>query len=317
MSTSNELVTRLEIVPVRQAFRNEARHFTRWLEEHIEALSERLGIELTVQQREKAVGDFNVDLLCEDAEGHPVIVENQLERTDHSHLGQLLTYLVNLEASMAIWVTTEPRAEHLKVIQWLNEGTPANIAFYLVKVEAIRIKDSPFAPLFTVMAGPDKQAKEIGEKKKEWAARHYSRQEFWKELLERSKDKTTLFANISPSKDNWISTGAGKSGVNFNYVVAMESGRVELYIDHDKDTGQKNKVIYDAFLTDREAIEQEFGSKLGWERMDDKRASRISNKFEIGGLAKPESWPELQMEMIEGMIRLERAMRPRLEKIRV
>ncbi|HRS00819.1 MAG TPA: DUF4268 domain-containing protein, partial [Candidatus Sumerlaeia bacterium] len=109
--------------------------------------------ELSVVQREKEVGEFNVDLLCEDNDGHYVIIENQLERTDHDHLGKLLTYLVNLEASMAIWITSAPRPEHQKVIDWLNESTGENISFYLVKVEATKIGDSPYAPLFTSGAG--------------------------------------------------------------------------------------------------------------------------------------------------------------------
>jgi len=200
---SNTMISRLEIVPIRNVFQKEAQHFTTWLESHIEALSERLGLQLTVVQREKQVGDFNVDLLCEDSNGRPVIIENQLERTDHDHLGKLLTYLVNLDASTAIWITTEPRLEHQKVIDWLNESTAADISFYLVKAEATRIGDSPFAPLFTVLSEPDKQTKEIGEKKKEWAERHVKRFEFWTGLIDRSKDKTKLFSNISPGRYSW------------------------------------------------------------------------------------------------------------------
>src|SRR5207302_4470293 len=120
MDNASIPIERLEIVSLRSAFPHEAHHFTRWLASHIEALSERLAMKLTVIQREQAVGDFNVDLLCEDAEGRRVIIENQLERTDHGHLGQILTYLVNLEASTAIWITSHPCSEHQKVINWLN-----------------------------------------------------------------------------------------------------------------------------------------------------------------------------------------------------
>ncbi len=121
MTEGRELIGRLEIEPIRKVFRKEAQHFTTWLESHIETLSERVGIELSLVQREKTVGDFTVDLLCEDPDGRPVIIENQLERTDHDHLGKLLTYLVNLDASTAIWVTAEPRPAHQKVVDWLNE----------------------------------------------------------------------------------------------------------------------------------------------------------------------------------------------------
>ena len=123
MGNDEHLISRLEFQRLRDVFRDEARHFTIWLEEHLEVLGERLGIELNIVQREKEVGDFNVDLLCEDSQGRKVIIENQLERTDHDHLGKLLTYLVNLDASAAIWLTGEPRPEHQKVIDWLNENT--------------------------------------------------------------------------------------------------------------------------------------------------------------------------------------------------
>ena len=157
MDQEKDLIGRLEFEPVRAVFHDEARHFTTWMEQHLEVLGERLGIELTLIQREKAVGEFNVVLLCEDGNGQAVIIENQLERTDHDHLGKLLTYLVNLDAHTAIWVTGEPRVEHQKVIDWLNENTASDLAFFLVKVETVRIANSTAAPLFTVLAGPDEQ----------------------------------------------------------------------------------------------------------------------------------------------------------------
>jgi len=182
-------------------------------------------------------------------------------------------------------------------------------------VEAVRIGDSPFAPLFSILAYPDKQAKEIGEKKKEWADRHFSRYEFWKGLLERSKTSTQLFANISPSKDNWISKGAGKSGVSFNFTLNMDCGIVELYIDYDRTTGQKNKAIFDALYAEKDIIEREFGGSLEWQRLDDKRACRILKRFTNGGLAVPDTWAYLQENMIDAMVRLDNVFRMRLAKI--
>ncbi len=310
-------VARVKFEPIRDVFRDEARHFTTWLEQNLEALADRLGITLSVVQREKAVGDFNVDLLCEDEDGRPVIIENQLERTNHEHLGKLLTYLVNLEAGSAIWVTPESRPEHQRVIDWLNENTPANLSFYLVKVEAARISDSPPAPLFTVLAGPSEQGKEVGEKKKEWADRHLKRLEFWKGLLERSKKRVPLFASISPSTANWIAAGAGKRGVTFNYDIFMEGAALDLYIDHDQDTGAKNKAIFDALLADKENIERDVGTPLLWQRLDAKRASRIRLSIDSGGLSYPESWPSLQDRMVDAMTRFEPALRSRLAKIEV
>jgi len=308
-------VSRLEIVPVRAAFAHEAYDFTKWLESHIEVLGERLGLQLTVTGREKRVGDFILDLVCESEDGQQVVIENQLERTNHSHLGQILTYMIGLEAQIAIWISTEARPEHQRVIEWLNESSSTEVGFYLVKVEAARIGNSPYAPLFTVLASPNNQAKEIGEQKKEWASRHLSRHEFWTGLLERSKSKTRLFGNISPSKSNWIGTGAGVSGIKFTYVITGEWGAVELYIDTDKETGDKNKRIFDLLAQDKSSIENVFGEPLEWERLDSKRASRIRKTFSSLGLSQEDGWPELQDQMIDAMIRLEKAVKPFLGKI--
>lgn len=315
MNEANKIIGRVETLPIRKIFAKEAQNFTTWLESHIDALAERIGVELTVVQREKDVGEFNVDLLCEDSDQRPVVIENQLEKTDHDHLGKLLTYLVNLGASAAIWVTTHPRPEHEKVIDWLNESTPLDISFYLVKVEAIRIGTSAVAPLFNILVAPDRQAKEIGKKKKEWAERHHQRFEFWKSLLEKSKDKTKLFSNVRPGRENWISTGAGKAGVSLSYVVLMDGASVILYIDHDKDTGKKNKEIFDALHAQKVSIEQDVGRSLEWDRLDEKRASRIRMHFKAGGLSDPESWPSLQEAMIDGMVKFQKAIRPRLAKL--
>lgn len=307
-------IEKIEIAPIRDAFRHEALNFTYWLEQNIEALSERLGLQLNVLEREKAVGPFNVDLLCEDEDGTTIIIENQLERSDHDHLGKMLTYMVNLEAKTAIWVTTEMRQEHLKVINWLNEISGADMAFYAVKVEAIRIAKSPFAPLFTVLAKPDRQIHEIGEKKKELAERHVLREAFWTGLLEYSKTRTKLASNRSPTHDHWLSVATGRSGINYNYLILKNGAGVDLYIDIGDQV--KNKALFDQLHAEQEAIEREFGEKLDWRRLDNKRASRVVMYYEgKGSLYEEDKWEELQAILIDTMIRFDRAFRSRINRI--
>lgn len=312
-------IGKIEVVPVRQAFRHEALDFTAWLEQNIEALSERLGTELTVLEREKRVGDFKVDLLCEDGNGNRVIIENQLERTNHDHLGKVLTYLVNLDAHTAIWIATEQRTEHEQVINWLNENTGDNASFYLVKIEAIRIGNSPFAPLFTVLAQPDSQLSEIGTTKKELATRELAEQdrrryEFWNMFITRSQSKTKLFANKSANTGNWIGIGMGLSGIELNCLLYKNSARVEIYLDTlDR---ERNKALFDVLFQERDAIEAEFGVPLYWQRLDEKRASRILNPVELGNRFHEDSWASLQDEMIEIAIRMDKVFRPRIARLR-
>jgi hypothetical protein len=140
-------ISRLEKVPLRQLWAHEARDFTSWLAQNLDLLGEKLNIGLTLLEQEASAGPFSADILAEDGSGSPVVIENQLERTDHDHLGKLITYMSNLGAKTAVWITGNPRPEHEQAVHWLNEMLPADTAFYLVKIEAYRIDDSPAAPL--------------------------------------------------------------------------------------------------------------------------------------------------------------------------
>src|SRR3989338_2472339 len=148
----NKTIGKLRKFPLRENGKDEAKDFTTWLAENIDSLNEAMEISLSVVEREKNVGDFYLDIVAEDSDGNQVIIENQLEKTDHDHLGKVITYLSNLSAKTAIWITSSPREEHVKAIDWLNESTPDDIYFYLIKIEAVRIGDSPAAPLFSVIA---------------------------------------------------------------------------------------------------------------------------------------------------------------------
>lgn len=152
-----EGVGNLEFVPIRDIFPHEAHNFSTWMEKNINILSIRLGIPLTVLKREQPVGKFFADLVCQDAEGNQVIIENQLEKTDHDHLGKLMTYMGGTQATTVIWVTPEPRPEHMQAIANLNNITKSDYEFYLVKVEGIKIDNSRLAPLFTPIITPESQ----------------------------------------------------------------------------------------------------------------------------------------------------------------
>ncbi len=315
VSVASPSVAVIDVVPIRCVWPKEALHFTKWLEDNIEALNARLGLQLTVLEREKKVGDFIVDLWCQDATGRSAIVENQLERTDHDHLGKVLTYLVNLDAKLAIWVAPELRPEHHKVVDWLNEATPADLSFYLVKVEAIRIGTSPFAPLFTIAAGPDRQAKDIGIAKKDVAGKQNDYREFWTGLLERSKGKTPLFGSISPSTANWIQATAGKAGFTYIYQIAKESALVDLNIEFGSNFAEKNKQVFDLLAQDKEAIEQEYGATLLWDRMEGRQSARIRRVLSKDLFANPDTWPQLQDELIDALIRLDKVFQPRIKNL--
>jgi hypothetical protein len=300
-------VGKLQRVPLQEVWKHEALEFTPWLAQNIDVLGEALGLSLKVVEVEKTVGSFSLDILAEDAAGESVIIENQIYRTDHDHLGKVLTYLTNLEAKTAIWISSDPRPEHIRAVAWLNEASPQDISFYLVRLEAYRIGDSPAAPMLSKIVEPSHESKEIGQKKEELAQRHVDRVEFWTALLTRAKALTPLHANISPGAGSWVGSGIGVGGLLFSYVVLMNDARVELYIDRGSNAEEQNKAIFDRLLAQRDAIEKEFGGPLKWERLDGRQACRISHTLGVGGLLDRGEWPVIQEGMIDAMMRLHKA----------
>ncbi len=309
------MIGKIERVPLRDIWKHEAYDFTNWLQDNIDVLNDALGLSLSNPEREQSAGSFNVDLVAEDENGNPVIIENQLEKSDHNHLGKLITYLTAIGAKTAIWIVADPRPEHVGAISWLNESSSAN--FYLFKVEGVKIGDSDPAPLLTLIVGPSEESREVGEKKKEMAERYSIRYKFWTELLEKAKEKTKLHANISSGQHSWVGTGAGKSGMGYNYTITKHASQVELYIDRGKDSESTNKNIFDELVEHKDEIENVFGESLKWERLDNKRACRISRQFDNGGYQDNDKWPDMQKNMIDAMCRFEKALKPYILKLKV
>lgn len=309
------MIGKLQRVPLREVWQHEALDFTTWLEDNLDVLNDTLDITLSSAEREQSAGTFNVDLVAEDEVGNPVVIENQLGKSDHDHLGKLITYLTAIDAKTAIWIVSDPRPEHVRAISWLNESSPA--AFYLLKVEAIKIGDSPPAPLLTLIVGPSEESRQAGRTKKELAERYVIRKQFWTGLLEGAGTKTKLHANISPSQHGYIGTGAGKYGLGYNYVIRKNDGDAELYIDRGKEGEAENKAIFDKLAESKDAIEAAFGGSLDWQRLDGKRACRIKKNIDLGGYRDESKWPEIQAAMIDAMIRLEKALKPHIAKLKV
>lgn len=307
------MIEKIQRLPLRSVWRHEAFDFTTWLEQNVDALAEVLGVSLSNIEREQDAGDFKVDLVAENDAGEAVVIENQLEKSNHDHLGKLLTYLAALDAKMAVWIVAEPRPEHVRAVGWLNESGLAN--FYLLKLEAIRVGESEPAPLLTLITGPSEETTQAGDKKKEFVRRENATYHFFEGLLERARKRTPLHANISPGRNHWVGTSAGHSGMAFNYVILRNIARVELYIDAGADSAERSKVMFDALAAQKDPIEKEFGAALHWERLDGARACRISAPIEKGGLLAEDRWPEIQDAMIDAMVRLEKALKPSLDQL--
>lgn len=314
-SNNQQSIGKIKKIDPREIWRYEAKDFTPWLAKNIDYLSDVLNMDISVQTVEGNVGPYFVDIYGEDSSGNKIIIENQLEKSDHTHLGQILTYLVNLDANIAIWITTSPSEEHQQVVEWLNETTPDNMCFYLVQIEGIKIEgQESVAPLFTVVEGPTEERKKIGAEKKEYAQRHTARKQFWTQLIEEMNKKNSLCQNVSPSTDAWIGIALGTSGVGLNLVVSKNYARAEIYIN--RGDIQKNKEVFDYFLSSKNQIEKDFGGALIWERMDDRVTSRI--KYQLDGVSvfNEEDWSKMNDFMIDAASRLHKAFKDSVQKLR-
>jgi hypothetical protein len=308
-------IGKLEPVELRQLWKHEERGFSAWLEANLDVLAQSIGLALQNPERESDAGDFAVDMVVESGEGDRIIIENQLGPTDHDHLGKVITYVTNLDAKGAIWIASRPRPEHIRAVQWLNEISPDDNAFYLVQLAAYRIGSSDPAPLFTLIVGPSAESKVFGKQKKELAERHIQRLAFWEGLLAHAKAKGVLtHAQRSPTKDSWLSAGAGvRSGVSFVYNIWTDGAAVELYID----TGQRseNERIFDLLFSKRAVIEADYGGQLEWDNHEGKRACRVRAEFACEGLHAKEQWSTIQAAMVNRMERLSKVMKPALAAI--
>lgn len=307
-----EHIGKLEKVDIRRVWPPET-DFTKWLEQNPDLLGETLGLSVQSLTREQGVGDFFVDLVGEEESGGKLIVENQFGKSDHDHLGKVLTYLAAFEASVAVWIVETPRPEHVRAFAWLNDASSAS--FLLAQVQAVRIGDSPPAPLLTLIVGPGEARNRVSNIKKEMAESDRLRLQFWSELISKLKLRgDTLHAHLSPQASNWISAGAGISGLSFNYFLKDYGARVELYIDR-YDTEEDNRKLFDLLEREKTSTEDNFQGTLHWQALEGKRAKRICWTTQSGGLKTPEKWPSLQDELIDAMQRLVSALKPHISKL--
>jgi len=262
-------------------------------------LNDVLDINLCSAEREQSAGSFSIDLVAEDNDGNSVVIENQLEKSNHDHLGKLITYLSAVEAKAGVWIVKDPRAEHIKAINWLNESNSAS--FYLIKVEAISIGNSRPAPLLTLIVGPSEEGREVGKIKKEQYERYAIRERFWQQLLDYAKTKTKIHSNISATEHNWLGTKAGLlPGLGLNYAVRQHSIDVELYIDLGKDKEKENLAFFEKLEKQKPRIEKVFGGKLEWQRLEGKRSCRIK-------------WIRIHEVAVDAMIKLNKALNPHIQ----
>ena len=294
---------------------HEAHEFTPWLAENLTLLNEALGLNIELSGTEIAVGNFAVDIFGkETSTGHEVIIENQLAPTDHSHLGQLLTYAAGLDAKIIIWISPQVRDEHRQAVDWLNRQTPEKVSFFAVELELLRIGDSLPAPHFKVVAEPSEFQRDVASGTiTKRSQRELAYHTFFSSLISRINELKPGFTTVkSAGYSNWVSLGTGTTYFGLNVTIARPDVlRVEIYIS----TGNagKNRRALD-LLKERDAeIEGEIGQKLIWEQMA--KDCRISAPFDKP--VDPSNPPDGALDWAAGMtIRFREVFAPRLRALR-
>jgi len=267
---------------IRSVWSNEARDFTPWLAENIAILGVEVGLELELVNIEHEVGSFSLDILAKDINsGYSVIIENQLENTDHTHLGQLITYASGVDAKIIIWVSRNIREEHQKALEWLNEISNEEISFFGVEIQIIRIGESLPAPLFKVKVSPNEWYKKQSKKVREFnsSKADYYEQFFTKVLDHIHKEVGTLTKKKKATRRSALDLVQVNGG--FTYLLLFTAGNrfgCEIYIDFgDRET---NKEKFDELYSNKEEIEEKLG-ELIWDRKDEARHSRIGDYIHV------------------------------------
>src|SRR5262249_14110883 len=236
-----------ERVPLRDAWPTEDGNFTPWLaqKEAMALLGETLNLEMEVEAVEHWVGPFRADILAcavDSESDHRIIVENQFGKTNHGHLGQLLTYLAGIDgAKTVVWIAETIQADHRAAIDWLNSNTTEEFSFFAIEIELWRIGNSPPAPRFNVIASPNDWTKtartatrQVGEEV-ELADRHRVRLAYWASFSDYLTQHSSTFKIRRANKDHWIAFGIGRTGFVISATISTDKHRigVELYAKND------------------------------------------------------------------------------------
>ena len=299
----------------RDIWPKEAKDFTPWLADNIGALGEALGMELELKDTEAAVGDFSLDLLAKDlGTGHTVIIENQLTQTDHDHLGKLLTYAAGFGASTVVWVAEVIRDEHRQALEWLNQRTDEDTQFFGVVVEVFKIDDSKPAYSFKPVVSPSEWQK---SKKRQISgtvsAKGEAYRNYFQSLIDELREKYQFTNAKIGQPQNWYAFSSGVSNIPFSAVFAQGGkARTELYIDVGD--GERNKALFDWLYEQREEIHSKLGKELEWERLDDKRASRIAVYRDGSIQSSEEELIEIKAWHIENLLNFKKVLSPLIKK---
>ena len=295
---------KLEEVDIRKVWPHEQYDFSKWLatEENIKELGDALNLSLTDVETEKFVGNYRCDILCKDEiTGKMVLIENQLEPTNHDHLGKIITYASGLDAAVVVWILASARDEHARAIEWLNKHTDDEISFFLMEVHAYKIGDSDPAPQFKIIEQPNDFVKIVKavSKNSDMNESQKNRLEFWTQFNEVVDSQGKPFNKRKATTDPWynVAIGSSDASISIDLVNKEHKIRVSLWINDNKD-------IFDALFQRKDEIETALGFGLEWNRLDNKKASYICTYIKGLDFKKQDNYPMLMEQIVDLVLKM-------------
>ena len=311
---------RLERVDLTAIWRTEAQHFTPWLarEENLALLGETLGLELEHEATEQTVGPFRADILCKDInDGSWVLIENQMGRTDHTHLGQLMTYASGLKTVTIIWIAANFTDEHRAALDWLNAITEEEFRFFGLEVELWRIADSPAAAKFNIVSKPNEWSKSVSRGRKQIDEADLTgvkadQLAYWSAFADAVRARGGVLRAQKPRPQHWTNLSIGRSGFMLGALVNSQSKRigVELVL-HDENA----KAFFNLLKQDRAAIDAAFGAKLHWRELSGSNRSKIDIWREDTDFRQEGRWDEQHAWLIDQLERFHAVFSERVRKL--
>ena len=318
---------RLERVDARTAWASEASHFTPWLAqpENLRLLGDTIGIELELEAQEKSVGPFRADILCKDTvTGDWVLIENQLERTDHTHLGQLITYAAGLKAVTIVWIATPFTEEHRAALDWLNQITDSRFNFFGLEIELWRIGNSQVAPKFNVVCKPNDWSKTVAEgaARMEGEALTEAKQiqlQFWTAFREYVLANGSRIKPTKPFPQHWMNIAIGRSGFNLNAIASFWNSEKESYDSKEIRAelviaGEPAKFYFAELESQKEAITSELGYPLIWHNPEAGRMCRVYVRRDAN-LRDKGDWEGQHRWLLERLEEMHRVLAPRVRSL--
>lgn len=308
---------RLERIDLRQIWLSEPQGFTPWLarEENLRLLAETIGIELELEGQERNVGPFRADILCKDTDdGSWVLIENQLERTDHLHLGQLLTYAAGLDAVTVVWVAGRFVDEHRAALDWLNRITAESFRFFGLEIELWRIGTSPAAPKFNVIARPNDWTKSVGEAARSIAGGASSERKeeyvrYWSAFGEYLAEHGSELRITRAIPKHVVSFGLGRTGFRLG---AFGGWRDKYLVIDLRIQDQPGKPFFHLLYAQRVEIEHELGFPVEWLELPNLQRSRIELRQTGVDPEDGADWPRQHAWLAENLAKFDRVFRPRV-----